>query len=92
MVLFLLKGSLRQSYRYAKTGFQVVLHQFMKRHVSIMKRCISEKVLMKGHNDEKAQWFKYMMKEVFKQDLEVEEGCICNPNQCNNKRRQRPMK
>ena len=38
----------------------------MKMHISIMKRCIGEKVLMKGHDDEKMQWFKDMMKEVFK--------------------------
>ena len=56
-----------------------------------MKRCISEKVLMKGHNDEKRQWFKDMMKEVFKQQFKVEERCLNNPDQCNNKRRQRPM-
>ena len=34
-----------------------------------MKRFIGEKVLMKGHNDEKTQWFKYMMKEAFKQEV-----------------------
>ena len=57
-----------------------------------MKRCIAEKVLMKGHNDEKTQWFKDIMKGVFKQKFEVEERCLSNPYQCNNKRRQRPMK
>ena len=62
MVLFLLKGASRKRYRSSKTGFQVVLHQFMKMNVSIMKRCIGEKVLMKGHNDENTQWFKDMMK------------------------------
>ena len=35
-----------------------------------MKRCIGEKVLMKGHNDEKTQWFKDMLKEVKKQKFE----------------------
>ena len=49
-------------YRSAKTGFQTVLHQLMKMHVSVKKRCIGEKVLMKGHVDEKTQWFKDMMK------------------------------
>ena len=57
-----------------------------------MKRCIGEKVLMKGHNDEKTKWFKDMIKEVFKQKLEVEEICLNNLNQCNNNRRKRPMK
>ena len=38
-----------------------------------MKICIGEKVLMKGHDDEKTQWFKDMMKEVFKQKFKVEE-------------------
>ena len=52
-----------------------------------MKRCIGEKVLMKGHNDEKTQWFKDMMKEVFKHKFEVEERCLSNLDQCNNKRR-----
>ena len=65
-VIFILKGSWRQIYRSTKTGFQAILHQFMKRHVSIMRSCIGEKVLMKGHNDEKTQRFKDMMKEVFK--------------------------
>ena len=51
----------------------------MKRHISIMKRCIGEKVLMKEHDDEKTQWFKGMMKEVFKQKFEVEEIGLCNP-------------
>ena len=40
----------------------------MKRHVSIMKIYIGEKVLIKGHNDENTQWFKDMMKEVFKKN------------------------
>ena len=57
-----------------------------------MQRCMGEKVLMKGHNDENTQWFKDMTKEVFKQQFEVEERCLNNPNQCNNERRQRPMK
>ena len=57
-----------------------------------MKRCIGQKVLMKGHNDEKTQWFKDTIKEVFKQEFKVEERCLRNPDQCNNKRRQRPMK
>ena len=57
-----------------------------------MKRCIGEKVLMKGHDDEKTQWFKDMMKEVFREKFEVEERCLSNPDQCNNKRRPRPMK
>ena len=57
-----------------------------------MKRCIGEQVLMKGHNDEKTQWFKDMMKYVFKQEFKVEERCLRNPDKCNNKRRQRPMK
>ena len=52
-----------------------------------MKRCIGEKVLIKGYNDEKTQWFKDMMKGVFKQKFEVEEMCLNNPDQCNNKRR-----
>ena len=57
-----------------------------------MKRCIGEKVLINIHNDENTQWFKHMMKEVFKYKFEVEERCLNNPDQCNNKRRQRPMK
>ena len=57
-----------------------------------MKRCIGENVLMNGKNDEKTQWFKDMMQEVFKHKFEVEERCLNDPNQCNNKRRQRPMK
>ena len=57
-----------------------------------MKRCIGEKVLMKGHNDENTQWFKYMMEEEFKHKFKVKERCLNNPDQCNNKRRQRPMK
>ena len=57
-----------------------------------MKRYIGEKVLMKGHNDKNTQWFKYMMKEVFKHKFEVEEICLNNPDQCNSKRRQIPMK
>ena len=57
-----------------------------------MKRCIGEQVLMKGHNDEKTQWFKDMMKEVFKQEFEVKERCLNNPDQCYSKRRQRPIK
>ena len=52
-----------------------------------MKRCNGEKVLMKGHDDEYTQWFKYMMKEVFKQKFKVEEICLNNPYQCNNERR-----
>ena len=52
-----------------------------------MKRCIGEKVLMKGHDDEKTQWFKYMMKEVFKHKFEVDEICLGNPHQCNSNRR-----
>ena len=48
--------------------------------------------MMKRHNDEKTQWFKYMMKEVFKYNFEVEEIGIDNPYQWNNKRRQIPMK
>jgi len=79
MVLFLLKGAWRQSYRSSKAWFQFILHKFMKMHVSIMKRCIGEKVLMKGHNDKNTQWFKYMMKELFKQKFEVEEICLINP-------------
>ena len=51
-----------------------------------MKRCIGEKVLMKGHDDEKTQWFKDIMKGVFKQKFEVEERCLSNLDQCNNKR------
>ena len=57
-----------------------------------MKKCIGEKVLMKVNNDEKTQWFKDMTKEVFKQEFIVEERCLINPDQCNIKRRQRPMK
>ena len=57
-----------------------------------MKRCIGEKVLMEGHNDEKTQWFKEIMKGVFKQYFEVQERCLSNLDQRNNKRRQRPMK
>ena len=34
-----------------------------------MKRCIGEKVLMKGHDDEKTQWFKDMTKEVLNKCL-----------------------
>ena len=34
-----------------------------------MKRCIGEKVLTKGYDDEKTQWLKEMMKEVFKQEV-----------------------
>ena len=47
-----------------------------------MKRCIGENVLMNGNDDEKTQWFKYMMKEVFKEKFEVEEKCHSNPNHC----------
>ena len=43
-----------------------------------MKRCIGEKVLIKGHNDENTQWFKDMMKEVFTHKLEMEEICVSN--------------
>ena len=57
-----------------------------------MKRCIGEKVLMKGHNDENTQCLKYMMKEVFKQKFEVEERRLNNLDQCKNKGRPRPMK
>ena len=57
-----------------------------------MKRCISEKDLMKGHNDEKTQWFKDMMKQVFKHKFEVEERCLNNRDQCNIKGRHKPMK
>ena len=64
----------------------------MKMNISIMERCIGENVLMNGHGDEKTQWFKYMMKELFKQKFEVEEICLCNLDECNNKRRDRSMK
>ena len=47
---------------------------------------------MKGHNDEKTKWFKDMMKEVFKKKFEVEEKFLSNTDQCNNKRKQIPMK
>ena len=57
-----------------------------------MKICIGEKVLMKGHDDEKTQWFKEMMKEFFKKKFKVEERCLSNPSQCNSKRRHKPMK
>ena len=45
---------------------------------------------MKGHNDEKTQWLKYMMEEVIKQKFEVEERCISSLDQCSSKKRQRP--
>ena len=45
---------------------------------------------MKGHDDENAQWFKYMMKDLFKQKFEVEERCLISPYQCSSKKRYRP--
>ena len=92
MALFLLKHAWIQSYRSSKIGLQDVLHHFMKRHVSTMNRYIGENVSMKEYYDENTQWFKDMMKKVFKQKFEVEERCLNNPNQCNIKRRHRPMK
>ena len=43
-----------------------------------MKRCIGEKVLMKGHDDEKTQQLKDIMKEVFKKKFKVEERSLIN--------------
>ena len=43
-----------------------------------MKRCIGEKFLMNGHDDGNTQWFKDMMKEVFKYKFEVEERHLNN--------------
>ena len=57
-----------------------------------MKRCIGEKILLKGHDDENTQWFKDMIKEVFEHKFELGERCLNTPVQCNNKRRQRQMK
>ena len=57
-----------------------------------MKGCIGKNVLMKGHNDENTQWFKDIIKGVFNQKFEVEEICLNNPDQCNNKRRHILMK
>ena len=72
MVLFLLKGAWRQSYRSTKTRLHVVLHQFTKRNVSIMKRCIGENVFMKGRNDSKKLWKKYLNKSLkWKKDVSV---------------------